>query len=80
MSEFVKVQKFDDVVVLTINNSPVNALSQRMVIPLQKYFEEAQNDSSVKGVVITGTGKFFVSGADIKVTFLKLKIRNFQNQ
>jgi enoyl-CoA hydratase/carnithine racemase len=67
MSEFVKVQKFDDVVVLTINNSPVNALSQRMVIPLQKHFEEAQNDSSVKGVVITGTGKFFVSGADIKV-------------
>jgi len=59
MTEFVKVQRYDDIVVLTINNAPVNALSQRMVIPLQKHFSEAQEDSSVKGIVITGTGKFF---------------------
>eukprot|EP01080_Neovahlkampfia_damariscottae_P003397 gene3397-5942_t len=66
MSEFVKVQRHNDVMVIILNNAPVNALSQRMVIPLQKHFEEAQKDSSIKAIVITGTGKFFVSGADIK--------------
>lgn len=64
--EFVKVEKHKDVVVLRIDNPPVNALSQRMVLPLQKLISEAQQNTSIKGIVVTGTGKFFVSGADIK--------------
>lgn len=66
MSEFVKVENHGDVVVFRIDNPPVNALSQRMVLPLQQYIQDAQKDSKITGIVVTGTGKFFVSGADIK--------------
>jgi enoyl-CoA hydratase/3-hydroxyacyl-CoA dehydrogenase len=66
MSEFVKVETHDDVVVFRIDNPPVNALSQRMVVPLQQLIQDAQKNSKISGIVLTGTGKFFISGADIK--------------
>jgi hypothetical protein len=38
-SEFVGVEKHDDVIVFTIKNPPVNALSMRMTEPLLKFLQ-----------------------------------------
>ncbi len=43
----------------------LNALSEGLMQELHHLFSQAKNDSSVKGVLITGEGKAFCAGADI---------------
>jgi len=51
---------------ITIQNAPVNALSAKTLDDLSASIDFAAGDDGVKAVVITGAGKFFVAGADIK--------------
>ena len=51
---------------ISINNPPANTLSTATLNGLSECFESAQADQSIKVIVITGTGKMFVAGADIK--------------
>jgi enoyl-CoA hydratase/carnithine racemase len=53
------------VAVFTMNNPPVNQLSAQFRADLAEAFNEAFGDESVKAIVITGTGKNFIAGADI---------------
>ena len=55
----------DGVAVFTMNNPPVNQLSKHFVIELAEAIAEAYGDDAVKAVVLTGTGKNFIAGADI---------------
>ncbi len=56
----------DGVLVVTIDNPPVNAASADMRSGLAAAIRHASDNSSVQAVVLTGAGKTFVGGADIK--------------
>jgi 3-hydroxyacyl-CoA dehydrogenase len=54
------------VAVITLNNPPVNGLGLATRIALATGLSKAQRDDKVKAIVITGAGKAFSGGADIK--------------
>ncbi len=54
------------VLVVTINNPPVNALSQAVRQGLADAVAEAKADASVQAVLLVGSGKAFIAGADIR--------------
>ncbi|ATY31278.1 3-hydroxyacyl-CoA dehydrogenase NAD-binding domain-containing protein [Sphingomonas psychrotolerans] len=54
-----------DVLILTSDNPPVNALGAAVRQGLQAGIEEAKSDDSIKAVVIICAGKTFFAGADI---------------
>jgi len=56
----------DGVRVVTLNNPPVNAISSAMRRQLRDAMLEIDADDSVKGVVLTGAGRAFIAGADIR--------------
>ncbi|GAJ99329.1 LOW QUALITY PROTEIN: enoyl-CoA hydratase [Geomicrobium sp. JCM 19055] len=51
---------------LTIKHPPANALSTKVLKSLDEAITEAENDESVRAIVLHGEGRFFVAGADIK--------------
>ena len=55
----------DDVAVLTVDNPPVNPLSDGVRTGLYESLVKAEENSDVKGVVLTGNGRAFIAGADI---------------
>ncbi len=54
------------VLVVTIDNPPVNATSVDVRGGLAKALAHAETAADVTGVVVTGAGKTFIGGADIK--------------
>lgn len=61
----IRVDIKDGVAVLTINNPPVNQMSPQMMEDFVAAVTWAHEDGDVKAVVLTGTGKNFIAGADI---------------
>ena len=55
-----------NVAVITLDNPPVNGLGHATRLGITQGLEKAQADVSVKAIVITGAGKAFSGGADIK--------------
>src|SRR5918995_888988 len=55
-----------NVAVITLNNPPVNGLGLDTRLGITQGLEQAQADQNVKAIVITGAGKAFSGGADIK--------------
>ncbi len=66
MSEVASYAVRDGVAVITMNNPPVNGLGNALRAALQKNFERADNDGSVKAAVLIGSAKAFSGGADIR--------------
>ena len=56
----------DDVLILTIQNPPVNAFSPGVPEGLKDGLDAAAADDTVKAVVIIGGGRTFVAGADLR--------------
>ena len=54
------------VAVITLNNPPVNGLGYETRKAVAEAVEKAEDDAAVKAIVITGAGKAFSGGADIK--------------
>ncbi len=54
------------VAVITLNNPPVNGLGHATRSAIVDGMKKAMSDDAVKAVVITGAGKAFSGGADIK--------------
>ena len=54
------------VLVVSINNPPVNALSQAVRQGLADAVAQAQADAQVQAVLLVGSGKAFIAGADIR--------------
>ncbi|MBC7572726.1 MAG: enoyl-CoA hydratase/isomerase family protein [Herminiimonas sp.] len=52
--------------VITLNNPPVNGLGLATRTAIVNGLRRAQQDAAVKSIVITGAGKAFSGGADIK--------------
>ena len=63
---FTEKQENDDVAIVVIDNPPVNALSASVAEGLSQAIQTAENDDSVRAIVVMGAGKTFVVGADIK--------------
>lgn len=59
-------QVHGDVAVITLNNPPVNGLGLSTRQAITEGLERAENDASVKAIVLTGAGKAFSGGADIR--------------
>jgi 3-hydroxyacyl-CoA dehydrogenase len=55
----------DRLLVVTIDNPPVNAASAAMRAGLAAAISHANEGAEIESVVLTGTGKIFVGGADI---------------
>ena len=59
-------QVHGDVAVITLNNPPVNGLGHATRQGIADGMAKANADAAVKAIVITGAGKAFSGGADIK--------------
>jgi len=57
----------EHVAVVTLDNAPVNALCSLMLSEIRACFETLAKDKSIYACIITGKGKAFVAGADLKV-------------
>jgi enoyl-CoA hydratase len=64
----IKLDISDAVATLTFNRPKVlNALSPELIGEFQKAIGEVQHNEAVKVLILTGQGRAFVAGADIKV-------------
>ena len=65
--ENVLYEKKDGIAYVTLNRPKVlNALNQRTWQDLRAAFEDARDDATVRGIILTGAGeKAFIAGADI---------------
>ncbi len=55
-----------DIAVISMNNPPVNGLGLSTRLGIVHALQQALDDASIKAVVLTGQGKAFSGGADIK--------------
>ncbi len=64
----------DNIALLIINNPPLNILSRNLLLELKNIIKKLKSDKRVRVIIITGKGKFFGAGADIKeLSALKIK-------
>jgi len=61
----IRVKIDNGVAQLKLDNPPVNQLSAVLRQEMEEVFAIVESDDSVKAVVLTGTGKNFMAGADI---------------
>ena len=67
MQDVLMLEKIGNVAVLTLNRPEVlNAINMDMRKGLADYFKGFAEDDDVRAVVLTGAGRAFSSGGDIK--------------
>ena len=66
MDPVVRIATDGGVAIVTIDNPPVNALSAAVREQLDAAFDRVASDPETRAVVVTGAGRAFVAGADIK--------------
>ncbi|MDR4460160.1 MAG: enoyl-CoA hydratase-related protein [Nitrospirales bacterium] len=57
----------DSVATVTINHPPANVLTFQGLIELESTVDNLTNNNQIKVVIITGAGRFFMAGADIRM-------------
>ncbi|HDM67111.1 MAG TPA: crotonase [Thermoplasmatales archaeon] len=62
----IKVEKENHIAWITIDRPPVNALNKETLLELREVVEKLEREEDVRVAVITGAGKAFIAGADIK--------------
>jgi 3-hydroxyacyl-CoA dehydrogenase len=65
ITQSVDLERRGRIAVLTVNNPPVNALSQHVRQGLRDGLNQATADAAVGAIVITCAGRTFIAGADI---------------
>ncbi len=65
MPDLVEVRRDNGIAVITIDNPPVNALSNAVRTALIDALERTRGDDTVKAVVLACAGRTFIAGADI---------------
>ncbi len=70
MSELVKQERRGAVAVITLNRpDSMNAFTTELSLQLQLALERVADDDSIRAVVLTGEGRCFSAGADLKAGF-----------
>ena len=70
MSDIVKYQQQDGVAVITLNRpDAMNSFTSQLSFDLLDALEKAHHDESVRVIVLTGEGRCFSAGADLKSGF-----------
>lgn len=64
--ECFKIEVADQVAVVTMDRPPVNAQNRRFRDEIIAIFDELSERDDVRAVILTGAGKVFSAGADIK--------------
>lgn len=65
--EFVKLEKLNDFGIITVSRpEDMNALNEEIMCQLSEKFDKAEKENDINNIIITGEGKAFVAGADIK--------------
>lgn len=78
--EFVKLEFTDGIATITISRpEDLNALNETVVTQLSEKFSEAENNPDIQTIIITGSGKAFVAGADIKFFVKNIKRGSLNN-
>jgi enoyl-CoA hydratase/carnithine racemase len=62
---FVVVSKEAEIATVTLSRGKVNALNELMVEQIDGCLTDLEEDPAVKGIILTGQGKFFSFGFDI---------------
>ena len=67
MSQAVKVERHGAVAILRLDDpSAMNALSPSVKAGMQENVPKLAGDAAVRAIVLTGTGKAFCAGGDIR--------------
>jgi 2-(1,2-epoxy-1,2-dihydrophenyl)acetyl-CoA isomerase len=67
MSDYIQYQFKDGVGTITLNRPEVfNSFNREMALALQKVLDQAASDNQVRAIVLTGSGKAFCAGQDLK--------------
>ena len=66
MSDLILTSRSEDVLVVTVNNPPVNALSPGVPEGLAAAVKAGAADDAIQAIVIIGGGRTYIAGADIK--------------
>lgn len=79
MYKFLKYELLSGVAAITLNRPEVyNALNDEITFELQDVFKKVGKDDAVRVLVVTGEGKAFCSGQDLKEA-AKFPIRSFSD-
>ena len=65
MHNILSIRRLDKIAVLSINNPPVNAITQQVRSELLKSLNELEDDTTIDKLIIFCEGKTFFSGGDI---------------
>ncbi|TCP54668.1 enoyl-CoA hydratase/carnithine racemase [Tumebacillus sp. BK434] len=63
---FTRLTKENGIAILTIDNPPLNVLSERVGLEIRECVTEVEHDEEVVVLIVTGAGRAFIAGADIK--------------
>jgi 2-(1,2-epoxy-1,2-dihydrophenyl)acetyl-CoA isomerase len=67
MSDIVRYEQAGGVAVITLNRpDAMNSFTSQLSVDLLQALEKAHNDEAVRAVVLTGEGRCFSAGADLK--------------
>lgn len=80
ITQQVNLSKSKNVAVIAINRpEDLNALNETVIAELDAAFTEAEKDSNIQTIYLTGAGKAFVAGADIKFFVKNMKMNTLDN-
>ena len=66
MSQAVRYERRSSAGIITVDNPPVNALSQAVRQGLMDALAQGRADAAAKALIVVGAGRTFIAGADIK--------------
>lgn len=65
-NHFTKITVDNQIAIVEIDHAPANALSSACITELRAVFKDLSTDDAVHAIILTGAGRFFIAGADIK--------------
>lgn len=63
--QFIVTERNGAKTTIRLNRGKANTLNHQMIQELSAAFKEAENDNTVKAVILTGHGEFFTAGLDV---------------
>jgi enoyl-CoA hydratase len=66
MSEMIQLETTAGIATLRLNRPPANALDLPFITELGDAFGELENENEVRALIVTGVGRFFSAGLDLK--------------